>query len=74
MLPDNWFVVQLFLDMQTQWRVGFGGRTGLDYSVLPILPRWQQTPKPKRQALLDDLRVMEVAVLNQDALNAQTKA
>lgn len=31
---DNWPAALLFVRMGTQWRVGFGGRTGLDFAVL----------------------------------------
>lgn len=32
--PENWPAFRLFYDLQTQWRVSFGGATGLDYGVL----------------------------------------
>jgi len=34
---ENWEALNLFFRLQTQWRVGFNGATGLDYSVLPVL-------------------------------------
>ncbi len=65
--PDNVPAFNLLIDLGTQWRTGMGGRTGLDYNVLGVLPRWQSTPAEQRQSLLDDLRTMEIAILNQDA-------
>lgn len=31
---DNWDTVMLFLRVQTQWRIGLSGATGLDYSAV----------------------------------------
>jgi hypothetical protein len=32
--PDNVAAWEAFIDLQTQWRVGFNGRTGLDYAAV----------------------------------------
>lgn len=32
--PENWPPIQLFTRISTQWRVGMGGPTGLDYNVV----------------------------------------
>lgn len=32
--PENWEAYLLFDRIRTQWRVGAGGATGLDYNVL----------------------------------------
>lgn len=55
--------------MQTQWRVGFSGATGLDYSAAyPLIDR--QAPDPSDWiALFNDLRVMESAALSAMARN-----
>lgn len=51
----------LFLAMQTQWRVGMNGATGLDYTVLPIVARQIGIRlKPPRFA---DIQAMEGEVL-----------
>lgn len=34
---ENWETLNLFFQLQTQWRVGFSGATGLDYSSIPFL-------------------------------------
>lgn len=50
--------------MRTQWRVGMSGATGLDYSALPEVWRRTKTPKRDRDAVFDDLRVIEIGALN----------
>lgn len=64
--PDNWPAVELFVDLDTQWRrAGMAGeRTGLDYTALPAVLGIRAIPKKKWPSLFDDLRVMEVAVLD----------
>lgn len=32
--PENWPAIQLYVQVQTQWRVGMNGPTGLDYNVV----------------------------------------
>jgi len=32
--PDNWEIVNVYLAISTQWRVGMGGVIGLDYGPL----------------------------------------
>lgn len=49
--------------MRTQWRVGFAGATGLDYSVLFQLMDLYELPAADRPQLLADLRVLEAAGL-----------
>ena len=35
--PENWAALEVFGAMQTQWRVGMSGPTGLDYAALPAV-------------------------------------
>jgi hypothetical protein len=35
--PENWASVEVFSALQTQWRVGMAGPTGLDYAALPVV-------------------------------------
>jgi hypothetical protein len=51
--------VNVFIAMQTQWRVGFGGPTGLDYNVLPSVMRMQRIPRKQWLDVFECLRVME---------------
>jgi hypothetical protein len=55
--------------MGTQWRVGMGGATGLDYGVLPHVLRLVGVPKREWPRVFDDLRVMEAAVLTMKPKN-----
>ena len=61
--PDNRPAWELWLAVQTQWRVGLGGATGLDYSAVAAVMHMQGTPRKERSELLALLRVMEAEVL-----------
>lgn len=61
---DNWQAVELFGQMRTQWRVGFGGIVGLDYLFLNFLMDWRKIPHEEREELLNKIRVMEYAALD----------
>lgn len=73
--PDNLAAVNVFIAMSTQWRrAGMtGAAVGLDYSVLPEMWRRTKTPPAERDAVFDDLRVMEDAALEQMRLNQKDK-
>ena len=58
---ENWEAVQMFLRLQTQWRVGMNGPLGLDYVAAQWLFRLYAVKEPA--SLLEDLQVMEAAVL-----------
>ena len=61
---DNWPAFVLFVQMQTQWRVGFSGPIGLDYSALTDLVfAAAGIEEADRIARFEDLRVMEKAAL-----------
>ena len=59
----NVAAINLMACMQTQWRVGMAGPTGLDYAALPAVMDLQGVPAADRRALFDDLRVCEGAAL-----------
>ena len=61
--PDNWLALSVFLDMDTQWRVGAVGPTGLDYSALEPVMRLQGVRKRDRQDVFAAVRVMEAEAL-----------
>lgn len=64
--PDNWAVVGVFLAMDTQWRHGPMGPTGLDYGVLPtVLQDFLHITRTDWPRVFHDLRVMENAALQQ---------
>ena len=51
----------MFLRLQTQWRVGMGGPLGLDYGAAEWL--FRLCGVEDQRSLLEDLQVMEYAVL-----------
>lgn len=57
--PDNWLPVEVFISMGTQWRVGAGGATGLDYGVLSDVMRLRGVPDADHAELFDWVRLME---------------
>ena len=69
--PENAQAVYLFIQLLTQWRVGMGGPTGLDYAaVYPLLDR-KAADSDEWDQLFDDLRVMEGAALEAIAENRE---
>ena len=68
--PENWAAVEIFEQLGTQWYVGAGGRTGLNYlTVFAMLDR-SGLSKQDAEQMFDDLRVMEYAAL--DEMNKET--
>jgi hypothetical protein len=59
--PENHEVFLLFSAMQTQWRTGACGPSGLDYNAIFTY----MTMKNLSIDLLDDIRVMESAALTE---------
>jgi hypothetical protein len=57
--PENERAYFLFLDLQTQWRVGMGGATGLDYLVLFAKLDRMKLPDGEAEELEQDIRTME---------------
>lgn len=55
----NWSAFNLFLALATQWRVGMGGATGLDYAVIPAVAKMLGIKKKELNAMFHDLQVME---------------
>lgn len=55
--------MQVFMAMQTQWRIGMGGATGLDYSVLPVVEARLNVPKKRRAECFKGLQIIEREVL-----------
>lgn len=61
--PDNWSIVQCFISLRTQWRVGMNGATGLDYNVLPMIFRLHRIPSKAQRKVLSGLQIMEAETL-----------
>lgn len=61
--PENWPIVQLFIDVQTQWRRRPDGRpAGLDYQAVEAVMRMRRLRD--RSTLLSGIQVMEAEVLD----------
>lgn len=60
--PENVEPVSLFMKMQTQWRIGVAGITGLDYSGVMAALTFMGVPHTPE--LFGKIQVMERAVLN----------
>ena len=60
---ENWPAVRLFMSLQTQLIVGFGGVEGINYAVLPLVERrLRLSPRQARDAFWG-LQVMERALI-----------
>lgn len=57
--PDNWQAFEVFAAMQTQWRSGMNGATGLDYAALEPVMRLQGVQKRERAEVFEAVRLME---------------
>ncbi|MFX2636062.1 DUF1799 domain-containing protein [Enterobacter hormaechei] len=59
--PDVWPAFRVFQSVSTQWRMGMGGATGLDYNVLPWVMRLHAVDD--EATALSDLQIMERTAL-----------
>lgn len=55
----NWKAFAVFHSASTQWRVGMGGATGLDYNVIPTIGKMLGYKKKDLQDMFPDIQVME---------------
>ena len=60
---ENWQVLTIFLQVQTQWRAGMSGLIGLDYGAVAWVLKLVAA-EDQHLALLEDLQIMERAVLS----------
>jgi hypothetical protein len=67
--PDSQPAYFLFIQLQTQWRVGAGGATGLDYNTLYHKMDRMRLEPDDYEDLEADIRVMEYAAL--DAMSSK---
>lgn len=61
--PENCQAYALFAQLQTQWRVGMGGATGLDYNTLFHKMDRMHLEPDEYEELEDVIRTMEFAAL-----------
>jgi len=63
-LPLNVDIVEAFMALQTQWRIGpAGGRLGIDYQAAATVLELMGVDQEKRRIAFDGIRVMEMAAL-----------
>ena len=63
---ENWETVLMFLRMQTQWSMSFGGVVGLKYEVLLSAGGlFDIYNVENRREMLEDLKIMESAALTE---------
>lgn len=63
MWPENWVAFQLLIYMQTQWRIGMNGPTGLDYNVMYQKMGRMKLSESEYDELEDDMQTLELAAL-----------
>ena len=61
--PEHLPALELWFKVQTQWRVGHAGATGLDYAGVEAAMRLLAKAPRRRRQLFRDLQVMERATL-----------
>lgn len=57
--PENWPAVDLFVRVGTQWRVGMGGASGLDYNVVWRMIDRLRLGAEQEDDLFEDIRHLE---------------
>ena len=63
---ENWETVLMFLRMQTQWSMSFGGVVGLKYEVLlGAGGLFDIYNVENRREMFEDLKIMESAALTE---------
>jgi hypothetical protein len=60
---ENWQVLTIFLQVQTQWRMGMNGLIGLDYGAVAWVLKLVAAEN-EHLTLLGDLQTIERAVLS----------
>lgn len=56
---DAWEAVELFIGFETQWRVGFDGRTGLDYNAVLSVIGLYYPRKSSQRDMFEDIKALE---------------
>jgi len=65
--PENWMPFMVFSDVSTQWIMGPGGPTGLDYTQVKWVMDLRRVGKKERLLMLQDVQVMEASALRKMA-------
>jgi hypothetical protein len=65
-MEENWDIVMMFLRMNTQWSMSFGGVVGLKYEVLLLAGGlFDLYNVNNRQEMLEGLQLMESVALSE---------
>ena len=65
-MEENWDIVMMFLRMNTQWEMSFGGVVGLKYEVLLLAGGlFDLYNINNRQEMLEGLQLMESVALRE---------
>lgn len=70
--PENVACWDLFMELQTQWRIGAMGRTGLDYAAVDRVIGERRAWRLRRRQRRAEIRAMEVACLEEWARRSST--
>ncbi|MBL8351197.1 MAG: DUF1799 domain-containing protein [Burkholderiaceae bacterium] len=65
--PEHLAALELWVGVQTQWRHGFAGATGLDYAGVRASPAWRRIAPRERERVFSELCTMERAALGERA-------
>lgn len=57
--PENRAPMEVFAGMQTQWRIGMKGATGLDYAAMPAVMTMVGVKRKRRADVMGAVQVME---------------
>jgi hypothetical protein len=61
--PENWLPFQVFNETSSQWRVGPGGPTGLDYSQVKWVMELMKIKSKHQLEVLKAVRVLESSAI-----------
>ena len=61
--PENIAAWRVWCGVQTQWRTGMGGSTGLDYAGVRAYLKLQRVPEDEQLGIFEGVRAAETASL-----------
>ena len=70
-LEQNWLTIEIFTDIQTQWRIDQGVLFGLDYNAIKWIFELKKEQIKKPLEILADLQVLEAKIV--ETLNKENK-
>ena len=70
-LEQNWLTIEIFTDIQTQWRIDQGVLFGLDYNSIKWIFDLKKEQIKKPLEILADLQVLEAKII--ETLNKENK-